>query len=497
MLETKRRPARAPEDCRMNLYHDTFRGRLRWYVKVNKTGRRIDITEKYSTDERSDFHQAWEAAVRALGGVPRMRRTRPDEAPPTTTRRYLISDVSDKGQLRWYVQLRDKLPKIRIHEQFGSDEFNRAVDAAIVDQIGKFGDATDWVRAEKQRREKRQPLSITPPIPGSLRWFWMLYKQRDRWLGNLAVGEEGLAESTRNGRTGLIEPLLYGNGERPFAALTRRVLREELKARTPVQAGNLLSALRHMIGWMIDEEHIEPDDDPTIGLKSGKAKASRESGGWAPWTEENMAKYRARWPLGTEARLMFDILHFTHLRLGDAFRFGPEHLHRTLKMMMVKVATEKSKGRTIAVVPVHRDFAVSLAAARNAGILGTGEVFTGKLVKGEIMPMHKKAWAAKFKKFARLAGVNEPKKNCHGVRKARAEVAAYSECTEAQMMAMFGWRDNKMPALYIAKASREKLAISGMEKIEAYDQIENIADLAMPIDQNRIVTFESNRRKKS
>ena len=34
-----------------------------------------------------------------------------------------------------------------------------------------------------------------------------------------------------------------------------------------------------------------------------------------------MAKYRARWPLGIEARLMFDILHYTHLRLGDASRF--------------------------------------------------------------------------------------------------------------------------------------------------------------------------------
>ena len=326
-----------------------------------------------------------------------MRRTRPDEAPTTTTRRYLISDVSDKGQLRWYVQLRDKLPKIRIHEQFGSDEFNRAVDAAIVDQIEKFGDATDWIHAEKQRREKREPLPTTPPVPGSLRWYWTLYKQSDRWLGNLAIGEDGLAESTRDARTGLIEPLLCGNGERPFAALTRRVLREELKARTPVQAGNLLSALRHMIGWMIDEEHIEPDDDPTIRLKSGKAKASRESGGWAPWTEEDMAKYRARWPLGTEARLMFDILHYTHLRLGDAYRFGSAHLQRTLKTMMVKVATEKSKGRTTATVPVHRDFAASLAAARNAGILGTGEVFTGKLVKGEIMAMNKKAWAAKFK----------------------------------------------------------------------------------------------------
>ena len=152
---------------------------------------------------------------------------------------------------------------------------------------------------------------------------------------------------------------------------------------------------------------------------SGKAKASRESGGWVPWTEEDMAKYRARWSLGTEARLMFDILHYTHLRLGDASRFGPAHLQRTLKTMMVKVATEKSKGHTTATVSVHRDFAVSLAAARNAGILGTGEVFTGKLVKGEIVPMNKKAWAAKFKKFARLAGVNEPNKNCQGARRSR------------------------------------------------------------------------------
>jgi hypothetical protein len=130
-----------------------------------------------------------------------MRRTMPDEA-PVTTRRYLISDVSDKGQLRWYVQLRDKLPKIRIYEQFGSDEFIRAVDAAIVDKIGKFGDATDWVRAEKQTREKREPLPTTPPVPGSLRWYWTLYRQSDRWLGNAAM-----AESTRDARTGLIEPL--------------------------------------------------------------------------------------------------------------------------------------------------------------------------------------------------------------------------------------------------------------------------------------------------
>ena len=38
---------------------------------------------------------------------------------------------------------------------------------------------------------------------------------------------------------------------------------------------------------------------------------------------------------------------------------------------------------------------------------------------------------------------------------------------------------------------RDKLAIGGMEKIEAYDQMENVADPAMPTDQNRISNFRA------
>jgi hypothetical protein len=123
-----------------------------------------------------------------------------------------------------------------------------------------------------------------------------------------------------------------------FGVLTRKVIKAEMKARTPSQAGNLLSALRGMIRWMIDEGHLDEDDDPTIGLRSGKAKVSRESGGFAPWTEDDM------WPLGTEARLMFDILHYTFPRLGDAHRFGPPHLRQVVRKMAVQIATEKSRG---------------------------------------------------------------------------------------------------------------------------------------------------------
>ncbi|MDI4233696.1 MULTISPECIES: hypothetical protein [unclassified Bradyrhizobium] len=131
--------------------------------------------------------------------------------------------------------------------------------------------------------------------------------------------------------------------------------------------------------------------------------------------------------------------------------------------------------------------------------------FTGKVVRGCVLPMKKKAWAAKFKKYVILAGVNEPKKSCHGVRKARAEVAAYADCTESQMMAMFGWTDPKMPAHYIAQANREKLGVSGMEKIIAFDQSQSFDDFLWAPKANNVrtphgngvVTFPGNTRKKA
>jgi integrase len=201
---------------------------------------------------------------------------------------------------------------------------------------------------------------------------------------------------------------------------------------------------------------------------------------------------------------MFDILHYTFLRLGDAHRFGPPHLRQIVRKMAVQIATEKSRGNTTVTVPVHPEFAESLRLGRGAGIIGA-DVFTGKVVKGRVLPMNKKAWAAKFKKYAVLAGVNEPKKSCHGVRKARAEVAAYADCTESQMMAMFGWTDPKMPAHYIAQANREKLGMTGMDKIVAFDQDQSLDDFmprpeansAGTSGENGVVTFPGNIRKKT
>jgi hypothetical protein len=49
------------------------------------------------------------------------------------------------------------------------------------------------------------------------------------------------------------------------------------------------------------------------------------------------------------------------------------------------------------------------------------------------------------------------------VSKARAEVAACADCTESQIIAIFGRTDPKTPGHDIAQAIREKPGMTGME----------------------------------
>src|SRR5258708_29263652 len=53
---------------------------------------------------------------------------------------------------------------------------------------------------------------------------------------------------------------------------------------------------------------------------------SRRRGGSPPWSDEDMAKFEARWPRGTRERVIFDILAYTGLRIGDVATLGRQHL---------------------------------------------------------------------------------------------------------------------------------------------------------------------------
>jgi integrase len=82
---------------------------------------------------------------------------------------------------------------------------------------------------------------------------------------------------------------------------------------------------------------------------------------------------------------------------------------------------------------------------------------------------HGRPWANgdsfgnRFRDWCREAGL--PHCSPHGLRKAGASVAAENGATENQLMAIYGWSDPKMAALYTRKANRKKLASDAMRYV--------------------------------
>ena len=82
---------------------------------------------------------------------------------------------------------------------------------------------------------------------------------------------------------------------------------------------------------------------------------------------------------------------------------------------------------------------------------------------------HGKPWASgdsfgnKFRDWCTAADL--PHCSPHGLRKAGATIAAENGATESQLMAIYGWSDPKMAALYTRKANRKRLAQNAMHHV--------------------------------
>jgi integrase len=78
-------------------------------------------------------------------------------------------------------------------------------------------------------------------------------------------------------------------------------------------------------------EHVGPgivsrslvESDPTIRVGNPPRP---KNDGFPAWSEEDIATYEARWPIGTRQRVWLDVLVYTGLRRGDAVRLGRPHV---------------------------------------------------------------------------------------------------------------------------------------------------------------------------
>jgi len=217
----------------------------------------------------------------------------------------------------------------------------------------------------------------------------------------------------------------------------------EARKSTPAMANSFLKAMRGLFKWAVDAEHVM--ENPTANV----ASLTLKSDGFHVWTDEEVSKFEARWPVGTRERLAFDLLLYTGLRRGDAVILGRQHV----KNGVFKIKAEKNGVEIIA--PILPPLARSIAAAPTGGL---------SFIAGERRrPMTKESFGNWFRDACNAAGVPGA---AHGLRKAGATRAAENGATNEQLKAIFGWTDDKMPTLYTRTASRARMAAKAMSTLE-------------------------------
>ena len=235
-------------------------------------------------------------------------------------------------------------------------------------------------------------------------------------------------------------------GKEPFAKITTAAVMagRDRRANTPAQARNFLDAMRGLFRWAVKARLVKLD--PTIGVDNPPRPKTE---GFAPWTEEDIAAYEARWPIGTRQQVWLDVLVYTGLRRGDAVRFGRQHVRNGVATMKTeKTGTEV----TLPILPV-------LSKTIEAGPCGDLTVIAGE--NGH--PLTEESFGDLFRKAYRAAGLHG--RSAHGLRKAAATRAANEGATVAELEAIFGWSGGTMAALYTRAADRRRLAQGAMHKL--------------------------------
>ncbi len=329
----------------------------------------------------------------------------PRKRPP-----FLHREITRHDKVVWFVR-RGHGARIRLKADYDTKEF--------------WAEYRDALSGSAPTRTRAAPKTNT------LAWAIDRYRRSSDWAT--------LAPATRKQRENILKAVETVSGDAKLADISDDDIRDgrEDRAATPHSANNFLKAMRGLFAWAVEYKHVKVD--PTKGVTMLKGRNDRF--GFHTWTEDEVARFEARWPVGTRERLAFDILLYTGLRRGDAVRLGRQHIRGNVIVMR----TEKTDEDVI--VPVLEPLARSIAAAR------VGDLTLIVTERG--MPFVKESFGNWFGEVCRASGCPG---SAHGLRKAGATRAAENGATDKQLMAMYGWRDSKMATHYTRRADKLRLA---------------------------------------
>ncbi|MBO9602592.1 MAG: tyrosine-type recombinase/integrase [Novosphingobium sp.] len=244
----------------------------------------------------------------------------------------------------------------------------------------------------------------------------------------------------------IIERFRAGNGHVDVRRVDTAAIDKKLSAMsaTPAAANNLRKALgrlhRHAIklSWRADNPVTATDPYP-------------EGKGWHCWTEDEIAQYEARWPLGTRERLAMALLLHTALRRSDMVTIGRQHRKDG------ELHLRHGKNSSDTIIPIAPDLAAALDAMDDTHmtylVTEFGAPFTGN------------GFGNWFRDRCDKAGL--PQCSAHGLRKAMSRRLAESGATMLEGRSVTGHKTDREFAHYAEQASKRTLAKAAIGKVVA------------------------------
>ena len=252
-----------------------------------------------------------------------------------------------------------------------------------------------------------------------------------------------LADETQRSRRGILERFRVEHGDKRIVMLQRAHIDHMVaaKAATPSAAKNFLKALRAMMAHCV-ANHMR-DDDPTRGIRSPKIKTD----GYATWTDEHIAAFEARHPIGSRARLAMALLLYTGQRRSDVLRIGRQHVRNGV------LYVQQQKTNSKLAIPVHPELQAILDAAPSQHLT--------YLTTRDGSSFSPAGFGNLFRDWCKEAGL--PKGlSAHGLRKACCTRLAEAGCSEKQIAAISGHLSMSEVARYTKAADQARLARDAM-----------------------------------
>jgi integrase len=284
--------------------------------------------------------------------------------------------------------------------------------------------------------DKAREIGSDRTLPGTINALIVSYYKSEGW--------QRLALETRKTRYRIIERFRVRHGDKRVALLRREHVEIMLAEITGLSAKrHWLKSIRGLLQCGVPSMIR---DNPADGIKRIKLP---KSGGHHTWTDDEIAQYRAHWPLGTQQRLVMEFALETTSRRGEVVRLGPQHVRNG------RIRIERTHGSKDVDIPMSEELQAACAAMP--------KVHLTYIVTAYGKPRSKFGLGNDFAEWATDAGL-PARCRLHGLKKGGMRRLAEAGGTAHELMAISGHKTLTEVQRYTVDANMKLLVDSVMAK---------------------------------